>query len=148
MDEVSSFLSFQVDKFTFRVATDRKYSTEGVWVKKQGSSYVLGVSDYLQQRSGDVAFVEVKPAGEYLSIGDEFAVMETIKVNISLSSPISGKVAEVNASLETSPEIVNQDPYASGWLAVIEGDDGEGSSYLMEAQDYLTKIKQEAEQDI
>ena len=84
------FLELAIDKFIFRVATDRFYSPEGVWAKPEGSSIRIGLSDFLQQRSGDVAFAEVKPTGTELAFGDEVAVIETIKVNISLGSPVSG----------------------------------------------------------
>ncbi len=85
----------------------------------------IGLSDFLQQRSGDVAFAEVKPVGTALNFGDEVAVIETIKVNISLASPVSGKIVEVNPAMETAPEAINQDPYGAGWLAVIEATDWE-----------------------
>ena len=86
-------LEFVLDKFTFRVALDRFYSPEGIWVKP-GRGVRIGLSDFLQQRSGDVAFAEVKPVGTELKAGDEAAVIETIKVNISLAAPLSGKLSK------------------------------------------------------
>ena len=81
---MSEFLETTVDKFTFKVATDRFYTAEGVWAKEEDGRVRIGLSDFVQQRSGDVAFAEVKPAGTALAAGDEVAVIETIKVNISL----------------------------------------------------------------
>jgi glycine cleavage system H protein len=98
------FLETTVDKFIFRVATDRHYSTEGVWAKADGNRVRIGVSDFLQQRSGDVAFAAVKPRGTKLTVGDEIATIETIKVNISLPSPVNGSVIEVNPAMEMTPE--------------------------------------------
>ena len=143
------YLEFQVSKFMFKVATDRLYSDEGMWVKTGDRLVEVGITDYLQQRSGDVAFAEVKPTGTVVNMGDELVVIETIKVNISLSSPVSGKVVEVNSSMETAPEVINQDPYGAGWLVKIElagGDDG--LKNLLSPQEYFEKTRQEAEQEV
>jgi len=141
-------LEFVLDKFTFRVALDRFYSPEGIWVKP-GRGVRIGLSDFLQQRSGDVAFAEVKPVGTELKAGDEAAVIETIKVNISLVAPLSGKIVEVNPAMEAAPEAINQDPYDAGWLAVIEATDWESDRlHLLSPQAYFAKMKVEAEQEV
>jgi glycine cleavage system H protein len=145
---MSDSLELRVDKFIFRVATDRKYNEEGVWAKLEGNLVRVGISDYLQQRSGDVAFVEVRPAGTRVAFDEELMVIETIKVNISLSSPVAGTVIEVNSGMETSPETINQDPYGAGWMAVLEIKDGEiHSERLLDPQAYFARIKLEAEQE-
>jgi glycine cleavage system H protein len=118
---MSEYLEKTIDKFTFRVATDRVYTADGVWLQPlDGNRVRLGVTDYLQQHSGDVAFISVKPRGTSLAVEEEFAALETIKVNLSLPSPIAGTVVEVNQALESAPERVNQDPYGGGWLVVME----------------------------
>lgn len=143
------YLEFQVDKFTFRIATDRLYSREGMWVKIDGMNATIGISDYLQQRSGDMAFIEVKPAGEFVASGEELVVIETIKVNISLGSPVTGKVLEVNPAMETSPDVINQDPYGLGWIAVISlSGDKSSLETLLDAESYHSRSKQEAEQEV
>jgi glycine cleavage system H protein len=143
------YLELMIDKFIFRIASDRFYSKAGVWAKKDDRGARLGISDYLQQRSGDIAFVEAKPVGTQIKLGDEIAVIETIKVNISLPSPVSGKVIDINPLLETAPETINLDPYASGWFVVIEAEDWENDSKTMiDAQKYLKSIKAEAEEEI
>lgn len=142
-------LEFTIDKFTFKVATDRYYSDEGLWIKPENNHVRMGISDYLQQRSGDVAFVELQPEGTEVSLGEELAVIETIKVNISLSSPLTGRVIEVNPLMETAPEMINQDPYGDGWLALVESKDAEvGFAKLLDPQSYFTKIKLEAEGEV
>ena len=142
-------LELNIDKFIFRIETDRFYSKEGLWVKRDGPIIRLGISDYLQQRSGDIAFLEAKPAGVSVKLGDEIAVIETIKVNISLPSPVNGKVIEVNPLMETEPEVINQDPYGSGWLVMLESEDWESDSKtLMDAYTYFNWIKDEAEEEI
>ncbi len=117
---MTDYLETTVDKFIFRVATDRLYNEEGVWAQEEGGQVRIGLSDFLQQRSGDVAFAEVKPESTELNFGEEVAVIETIKVDIGLSSPVSGIVVEVNPVMEDAPEAINQDPYGEGWLAVIQ----------------------------
>lgn len=143
-----NILEFKIDKFTFRVAPDRFYNEEGVWAKVEGKLIRIGISDYLQQRSGDVAFVEVKSVGTIVHFGEELVVIETIKVNISLSSPVTGTVIEINPALETSPEVINQDPYRDGWLVVIDSaEEVANLGQLLTPQAYFTKIKLEAEQE-
>ena len=140
------FLEVTVDKFTFKVATDRFYTREGVWARAEGNRVSIGLSDFLQQRSGDIAFAEIKPIGTALVIGDEIASIETIKVNVALSAPINGMVIEVNAAMETAPEAINQDPYGAGWLAVIAPTDWEADrTRLLDPPAYFALMKAEAE---
>ena len=142
------YLETTVDKFIFRVAADRVYSGEGLWVLAEGGNVRIGLSDYLQQRSGDVAFAEVKPVGATLSAGDEVATIETIKVNVVLPSPVTGKVVEVNPSMATAPEMVNQDPYGQGWLAVIEAKAWDkDQARLLSPQAYLEVMRREADEE-
>ena len=116
------YLEMTADKFTFRVATDRLYSPEGVWILPEPDSrrVRVGLADYLQQHNGDVAFANVKPAGTRLTAGGPFAEIETVKAMVDLHAPISGTIVEVNTGLNASPETINQSPYEAGWLAVIE----------------------------
>ncbi len=142
------FLETTVDKFIFKVATDRYYNAEGIWAQAEGNRVRIGLSDFLQQRSGDVAFAEVKPVGTVLAFADEVAVIETIKVNISLTAPVTGTVVEVNPAMETGPEAINQDPYGEGWLAVIEAADWQADrARLLEPQAYFTLMKGQAEEE-
>jgi len=146
---MTNYLEYKIDKFIFRIADDRNYSDEGLWVKPENDQVRIGISDYLQQRSGDVAFVEVKPKGTHVGAGEELSVIETIKVNISLVSPVAGEVLEINPILEVSPEAINQDPYGNGWLAVINPEKGKSSAkQLLDPQSYLSKIKLDAEQEL
>jgi len=146
---MSDFLELRVDKFIFKVMVDRLYSEEGLWAMQEDQHIRIGISDYLQQRSGDVAFAEIKPEGTELTVGDEIAVIETIKVNISLTSPVAGKVIEVNPMMGTSPDVINQDPYGTGWLALIDVTGRETYlKHMMDARAYYSKIKLEAEQEV
>jgi len=147
------YLETTVDKFTFRVATDRLYSPEGVWVfwvQPEGSDRVrIGLTDYLQQHSGDVAFVSVKLPGTKLAAGDELAELETIKMNLSLPAPVSGTVVEVNPALELNPELVNQDPYDKDWLAVLETASWEAErAKLLDPRAYFSVMQSQVEQEL
>ena len=145
---MTEFLETTVDKFIFRVATDRFYNGEGVWAKEENGRVRIGLSDFVQQRSGDVAFAEIKPVGTLLALGDELAVIETIKVNIAFTSPVTGKVIEVNPAMNDAPEAINQDPFGEGWLAVIEPIDWTADqTRLLDPQAYFIRMKTEAEEE-
>jgi glycine cleavage system H protein len=142
-------LETTIDKFTFRVPTDRRYSRDGMWVcsVERGNRVRVGVSDYLQQHSGDAAFVTVKPIGTKLAVGDELADLESVKVDLSLASPVAGTIVAVNEALEPSPELVNQSPYEEGWLAEIEATET-GHASLLDAQAYLAVIEAQAAEEL
>ncbi len=142
-------LELTVDKFTFRFPADLYFSDAGVWVRFEGPRARIGLSDFTQQRNGDVAFAEPKEAGTVVKAGDEVAIVETIKINLSIPAPVGGKVVEVNGDLLNSPELVNQDPYGKGWLAVLEVEDaGAGQSALMTASEFMAQAKVQAEAEV
>jgi len=145
---MTAFLETTVDKFTFRVDPACYYNGEGVWVRIDGGRATIGLADYVQQRSGDIAFAEVKPEGTILVLGDFFCSIETIKIDISLSSPVTGKITRVNPALQSTPEIINQDPFGKGWLCEVDLSDWEKDrTLLMSAEAYFAKMKKEAEDE-
>jgi glycine cleavage system H protein len=140
------YLEATVDKFIFRVATDRYYSAEGVWALAEGDRIRIGMTDFLQQRLGDVAFAEIRPEGTRLAVGDEIVEIETIKTNATVTSPVGGTVAEVNPALKLSPEDINTDPYGAGWLALIQPADWpRDRDTLLDPQAYFELMKGQAE---
>jgi glycine cleavage system H protein len=145
------FIETTIDKFVFRTAVDCLYSPDGVWVcRLQGNGRVqVGVTDFQQQRNGDVAFVAVKPPGTVLAAGDELAEIETIKANVSFFSPIAGTVAEANPALAATPEIVNQECYGKGWLAVLETANwGSDRAHLLDPQGYIALMRAQAKEEL
>ncbi len=147
------FLETTFDKFTFKVARDRMYTRDGVWLLATtaagGLTVQLGITDYLQQHSGDIAFVNLEKVGTAISAGDDFAEIETIKVNVGLPSPISGSILELNRALERNPEFVNQDPYGKGWLILMRPNSWElESSKLLDANSYFDFMRTEIEQEL
>ena len=144
------YLQTTIDKFTFKVATDRSYSPDGIWLQDLGAGRVrVGVTDFVQQHSGDVAFASVKATGTTVAAGEEFADVETVKVNLSLPLPVSGTIVEVNPALDTNPEVVNQHPYGDGWLAVVEVVGWEADRVgLLDPPAYLSVMQSQVEQEL
>jgi glycine cleavage system H protein len=143
---MTEFLEAIVDKFAFKVATDRLYTEDHLWVKLEDGLARIGVTDYLQQTSGDVAFAEPMDKGTALTPGDELANVETMKTTLAIPSPLSGVIKSVNSRLEDEPELVNQDPYGAGWLVELEAYNWEAEKEsLLEASAYYKQMKAEAE---
>jgi glycine cleavage system H protein len=144
------YLQTTIDKFTFKVAKDRRYDPDGVWLEDLGDGRVrVGVTDFVQQHSGDVAFASVKATGARLAAGDEFAVLETVKVNLSLPLPIAGTIVQINPALDMNPEVVNQDPYGDGWLAVVQAAAEEHDrAGLLDPAAYFAVMQSQVEQEL
>lgn len=146
-------LEAKVDKFIFRVAQDRLYGPEGTWFRPETGAFPnrwrIGLTDFLQQHSGDLTFAIMKPQGTRLAAGDEIGTVETVKANVSLTSPIAGTLVEVNSELEMTPELINQDPYGKGWLAVIETAPADDvAARLMTPTEYFDHMKTQAEAEV
>ena len=139
------YLQATVDKFVFRIAPDCRYSDADVWARRAGDRVRFGLTDYLQQKSGDVAFVNLKSTGTVLAVDDELAALETIKVDLVIPAPIGGTIVAVNDALAANPELVNSDPYAAGWLAEIEPNNMADYDALSDADTYLPRMKVRAE---
>jgi glycine cleavage system H protein len=146
---VPEFLEYTLDKFTFKVAADRYYNADGLWAREKNGRVTIGLSDFLQQRSGDIAFADVVEAGTTLSFGEEVANIETIKVDIGLPTPVAGTVIKVNPDMEMEPEVINQDPYGEGWLAIIEASEWPtDQALLLDPQSYYEHMVVEAEEEV
>ena len=145
----NDMLQLTIDKFIFRIPTDLRYSDAGVWVKSEGRQARLGISDFVQQWNGDITFANLVPVGTVVQTGDEVGTIETIKANVSILSPVRGSVIEVNSRLEYEAELINQDPYEKGWLAVIDfGEGAQDMSALLDADAYLEWVRKQAEAEL
>ena len=118
------------------VPGDRRYTKEHEWAKTEGNLVRVGITEYAQAQLGDVVYVELPQVGADLRAGKTFGVVESVKAASDLYSPISGKVVEINAALESSPETVNSDPYGEGWMIVVEPSSAGEVDGLMSAADY------------
>ena len=117
-----------------------KYSKEHIWVRVEGHKAVIGITDYAQQELGIVTAAELPGVGDELEQDDSFGSVEARKTLAELYAPISGPVLEVNKELEEAPELLNDDPYDGGWLAVIEISDADELNSLMSAEDYMDYV--------
>lgn len=142
------YLEATVGKFVFVVKKGYLYDEQGVWLTVKDGLARVGVTDFLQQKSGDVAFVNMPDAGTELTRGQELGSIETIKADVRVNSPLSGVVHERNEELDITPELVNQDPYGDGWLVVIETTDYESDRQeLLTPEGYLAVMRSQAEQE-
>jgi glycine cleavage system H protein len=142
----NQFLETTVDKFIFRVKVGNYYSDAGVWAAWDEASSVarLGLSDYTQQASGDVAFVSLPDMGKAVQAGQELATVETIKVDLEVQAPFDGEIVAVNEALEDAPELINQDPYGRGWLVEVRPAEWPVPG-LLDAAQYLVVMTAQAE---
>ena len=120
---------------------DIKYSQDHEWVRIKGDTLVIGITDYAQDQLGDIVYVEMPRAGDTLARGDEFGTVESVKAVSELFLPVGGEVLTVNADLEESPELVNQDPYVKGWMLEVKPEDLSEMDDLMDKGAYLEMLK-------
>lgn len=123
---------------------DLRYHKEHEWVRVEGDTAVIGISDFAQDQLGEVVYVDLPPAGDTLAAGDAFGEIESVKSVSELFSPVSGKVTDVNHELDSAPESINSDPYGSGWMIKVAMSDPSEVDGLMSAGDYDSFIANEA----
>ncbi len=97
-----------------------QYTKDHEWVKIEGNTATVGITDFAQGELGDIVYVDINTVGQEISHGDVFGTVEAVKTVSDLYMPIAGKVLEVNAALEGNPEKVNEDPYGAGWMVKVE----------------------------
>lgn len=97
-----------------------KYSNDHEWIRVEGDVAYVGITDYAQSELGEIVYVDVTTVGETLKAGEVFGSIEAVKTVSDLMMPVSGKILELNADLEATPELVNSDPYGNGWIVKIE----------------------------
>lgn len=123
---------------------DRKYSREHEWAKDRGDGTVtVGITDFAQEMLTDIVFVELPALGRKVKREEPFAVVESVKSVSDIFAPVSGEVIAVNDALEEKPELINQDAFNEGWIAVIRMDDPGELELLMNAGDYQALIEAE-----
>jgi glycine cleavage system H protein len=115
---------------------DFSYTKEHEWVKVQGDTATVGITDFAQNQLGDVVFVELPEPGEELEAYQTLGVVESVKAVSDIYSPISGEVTEINQGLNDEPEILNQDPHGKGWIIKLKVKDESELEDLMTASEY------------
>ncbi len=122
------------------IPANLKYTQEHEWIRVEGKTAYVGVTDFAQNELGEVVYLDVKTVDETLESGEMFGVIEAVKTLSDLFMPVSGKVIEFNPKLEQTPEIVNEDPYGEGWIIKIEMSDLSQLDQLLTAEAYEALI--------
>jgi glycine cleavage system H protein len=127
------------------IPSDLRYTKSHEWVRRQQDGAVeIGISDHAQSALGDLVFVEVPEAGRAVRAGEACAVVESVKAASDVYSPVSGKVIAGNTALASQPELLNQDPYGTGWLFRVQTNSPLEEAALMSAADYAKYLADEA----
>ena len=122
---------------------DRKYTKTHEWLKIEGLTAVVGISDYAQNALGDITFVELPAVGRDVKQAGECGVVESVKVASDLYAPVSGKVLKTNKALEDKPEIVNEDPYGKGWIYTLTDFNKAEVANLLSPAEYEAMLEKE-----
>ena len=125
---------------------DYRYTKDHEWVKVEGTTGTIGITDYAQQELGDVVFVELPKAGAAVKAGATFGTVESVKAVSEIYSPISGEVIEANSGLVDAPENLNSDPHGSAWLLKVRVSDPKELDKLMDAVAYQSYIADKAKE--
>jgi glycine cleavage system H protein len=123
---------------------DLRYDKEHEWVRVEGDTATIGISEFAQDQLGEVVYVDLPSAGDELAAGETFGEIESVKSVSELFAPVSGVVVEVNDDLGASPEAINSDPYGAGWMVKITLTDAGQLESLMSADEYESFVANEA----
>lgn len=123
------------------IPQDLKFSEEHEWVKVEGDTATVGVTNFAQEELGDIVFLELPDVDDEFKQGDSFGSIEAVKTVADLYAPVSGVVVEVNEALEDAPETVNDSPYGDGWLLKVKLSDPGELDALMDADAYAKHIE-------
>jgi glycine cleavage system H protein len=118
------------------IPEDLRYSKEHEWVRVEGDTAVIGISDFAQGELGDIVFVEVETEGESMGKDEVFGSIEAVKTVSDLFMPVGGEIIAFNEELESDPEKINSDPYGAGWIIKVRMDDPTALDELMDAGAY------------
>jgi len=124
---------------------DIRYHKEHTWVKVSGKKGTIGITDYAQDALGDIVYIELPEIDSTVEANTEITEIESTKSTSSVISPVSGKVIEVNEELSESPEIINEDPYGKGWIAVIELENPSETDDLLDASEYGKLVDEDSQ---
>jgi glycine cleavage system H protein len=119
-----------------------KYTNDHEWIKVDGNTGIIGVTEYAQGELGDVVFVDIDPNLSEIKKGDSFGTIEAVKTVSDMFAPCSGKIVELNKELTDNPEFVNNDPYGKGWMVKVEIKDLADLNDLLDSTAYKSLIGQ------
>jgi glycine cleavage system H protein len=122
------------------IPSDLKYTKDHEWIKVDGDTITVGITDFAQSELGDIVYVEVETVDETLEAEEVFGTVEAVKTVSDLFLPVSGEIIEFNEALEDEPEKVNSDPYGEGWMIKVKCSDISQLDDLLSADDYKNLI--------
>lgn len=122
------------------IPNDVKYTKDHEWIRVEGETAYVGITDFAQSELGEIVFVENEKEGETIKAGEVFGSIEAVKTVSDLLMPVTGEILEVNAALEDKPELVNNDPYGEGWMIKIAVADAAELDSLLDAEGYKAFI--------
>lgn len=122
------------------IPAELKYTKDHEWVKIEGNTATIGITDFAQSELGDIVFVEIETEGDTLGEHDVFGTVEAVKTVSDLFMPVSGEVSSFNKKLETNPEAVNTDPYGDGWMIKVTLSNPSEVNNLLSADQYRSLI--------
>jgi glycine cleavage system H protein len=122
------------------IPAELKYTKDHEWVRLEGSIATIGITDFAQSELGDIVYVEVETLDESLGQDEVFGTVEAVKTVSDLFLPMTGKIIELNAALDQEPELVNSDPYGSGWMIKVEVSDSAEYDQLLDADAYRALV--------
>ena len=120
---------------------DLRYAVDHEWAKVVDNTVRVGIDDYAQDQLGDIVFVELPQVGDTFEKGQEFATVESVKAVVECYLPVSGEIVSVNKQLEDSPELMNESPYADGWMVAVTPNDLSEMDTLMDTAANLGRLK-------
>lgn len=123
-----------------KVPVELKYTKDHEWIRVEGHTATIGITDWAQGELGDIVFVELPNVGDDIRRSEPFGTIEAVKAVSDLYAPISGKVLEINAALDGDPMVINGDPFGAGWMVKIELDDSSELEQLLDANGYQELI--------
>jgi len=119
---------------------DLKYTKDHEWVRVSGEEATIGITDFAQRELGDIVFIDVNTVGEEVAQDEVFGTVEAVKTVSDLFMPVAATVLEVNDKIDSSPELVNQDPYGEGWLVRVKLNNAADVEGLLSAADYEAQV--------
>ena len=122
------------------IKSELKYTKDHEWVRIDNNIATVGITDYAQSELGDIVYVEIETLDESLKKEEVFGSVEAVKTVSDLFLPISGKIIEINQSIEDNPEIINEDPYERGWIVKIQVDNPDEMNELLDSESYKELI--------
>jgi|TARA_B110000438_G_C15817502_1_gene652646 glycine cleavage system H protein len=117
-----------------------RFSKEHEWVKLEGSDVIVGITDFAQLELGEIVFVDLPNIGDTFKVGDEIAVIESVKAASEIYAPVSGEIIDINSILLDSPQLINEQPYESGWIFKLGLSSVEAINDLMDEESYQSYI--------